>query len=216
MNTETKIIKLKPHPRYSFMYITDETEPRTVSFNVCTLGKYKGKTFMIERPITNDGQYDCIGYGNVFEVLNELKFHIHANGKTKVPEKMEIFSTAYTYNTIFFSVARKAKFAIEDTQGLDKGFPGYTFNQHWNGWEMPLFEKKVANKIAKASSIKFSDGEEYRCYYDKNKDVYYYKTPDEVDPYIVAEGTTIITEDGNEIKVYDFGLSGWIWEEVKK
>lgn len=212
-SSPTKIIKLTPHEKYPFIYTTDETEPRTVSFEQCTLGKYKGKTFMIERPITNDGTHDCVRIGNAYKVLNELKFHIHSNGTTRILEKVEICVQPYAYKSVFFSVARKSKFGIVDVESMAEGFPGYTFNRHWNGWEMPMFTKDVAEQIAKASTVKYSDDEIYECYYNAKRDCYMYKDPNEINPQVVAEGMIISTEDG-EIKVYDFGISGWIWDEI--
>ena len=105
-------------------------------------------------------------------------------------------------------VARKGKFRIAD---CDEAYEGYTFDNHWNGWEMPLFEKAVVNEFMLSW---LDEIEHLACSYSKKTDTFKIKdlclkSIDEI------TGLDIQTEDGKTVHVYDFGSLGWIWEEAR-
>jgi hypothetical protein len=94
------------------------------------------------------------------------------------------------------SVARKTKFYTED-----ESYDGWTFDDEWNGFDVPYFEKAVADKIAKDCN---------GIYNEKDKT---YVFPDENDEEFYKE-QEIDTTDGKKV-VYPIGAYAWTWTEDK-
>lgn len=91
-------------------------------------------------------------------------------------------------------IARKTNFNAD----TEADYEGWTFDEDWNGFEVPYFEKDVADKITK----------DLNGTYDASKDCY--KFEDEED----FSSQTINTTDG-EKKVYCIGGYTWVWSEIK-
>ena len=182
-----------------------------VSFEECTIGKYKGITFM--SVYSEDETGICEEY--LLAVTKEIAYRdmekMHGNGFVRLLEKVEVDEKHYDRTEVFFSIARKTKFTIDGEQL----FEGYTFNRYWNGWECPYFTKDVAMEVCKEFSYKYDDDEECRCFYDEETDKFYCEDYNsDYERELIGTPTTIKTEDG-ELKVYYFGGS-WIWSEYEE
>lgn len=162
-----------------------------------TLGSNKGKLFLI----TND-------YKRVAEI-NVLEKHIVQvpfDREVYVADKIEIVKDNLEYKDIFFEMARKTKFAIED--GTE--YEGFTYNRYWNGWDMPMFTKEVAEKILNELT---NENEDWQANYDNELDTFTFKyIADE--SQTIEQGHDILCDDGNVYHVYDIGAASWIWSEV--
>lgn len=158
-----------------------------------TLGKSKGKLFLISE-----------NYSKVAEI-NVLKKHIVKVpfNEVNVADKIEIVQDNLSYKEVFFSEARKTRFVIEDGEIYE----GFTYNQHWNGWEMPMFEREIAEKILK-------DCEDLEFKYDNETDTFTFKSEYEDDDCEETEkGHDILADNGKVYHVYDIGAGNWIWSE---
>lgn len=193
-----------------------------VSFERCTIGKYKGKLFM--RVWSEYTEYSEILGKNIdgfkeeylLMVTKEIRFNdqprVMGCGTVRILQEIEVDETPLHSKDVFYNVARAAKFAIED----GTVYPGYTFNQYWNGWDCPYFTMKTAMEICKEFSYKYKEDEECRCFYDEETDTFYCE--DYNNDYAreeIGHPTEINTPDG-KLKVYDFGYAGWIWSEVEE
>lgn len=89
-------------------------------------------------------------------------------------------------------------------------FKGYTNGLLWNGWETPLFEKEVADIIAK----KFTDNY-LIIQYNENNDTYNTIDKLDIENNAIIEAKVIQTEEGQK-KVYDFSILGWTWDIYNK
>ena len=98
-----------------------------VSFKECTLGKYKGRLFMLVYSESNSGKYIKGEY--LLEVIKQCEYYDKSssvgNGKVRILEEIEVDEHKYSQEEVFFNEARKAEFAIEN----GATFEGYTFNQ---------------------------------------------------------------------------------------
>lgn len=168
-----------------------------MTFEECTLGKFKGKTFAI-----TDGKATEI---EVTEFTDQPRYF--GNGTVRIVREIEIIGKALPYKEVFFNMARQTKFYIDESE---TEYVGYTFNRHWNGWECPMFTREVAEDVCE----EFCDGEYFGWRYDEAKDTFYIKDLSE-DEYEEEkyEGFDIQTENGT-IHVYDIGSYAWIWSEV--
>jgi len=195
-------------------------EGTLVSFEKCTLGKHKGKLFMsvlseyTEYSEALGKDINGIKEEYLLEVTKEIKFRdknrVLGDGRVRVLEKIEVDERKYSRKEVFFEEARAAKFAIEE----GNIYPGYTFNQYWNGWDCPYFTKETALDICKEFSYKYDEETECRCFYDEETDTFYCEDDNtEYGRQEIAPPTEINTPDG-VLKVYDFGYAGWIWSEV--
>lgn len=172
---------------------------------VATLGKNKGKTFLISEDYTKVAEINVIEKHTVRVPFNEVN----------VADKIEIVKENLSFEEIFFEVARKTKFAIED----GNEYEGYTFNRYWNGWECPMFEFDIAMEILhECEKRKDEEGALYITY-DKENDTFFYHCNDEyeedAEPY-GEKGHDILGEDGKIHHVYDIGACSWIWSEVSE
>ena len=162
-----------------------------------TLGQNKGKVFLISNEAKKVAE---------IKILESHKAGIRNH--VTVADKIEILRDNLSFNEVFFEVARKTKFTIEG----EKVYEGFTFNQYWNGWEMPMFEFEVAKQMAKD----FDDIEgSIKLTYDQAQDTFFYhddEDDEDVEPY-GEKGHDIIDEDGNPHHVYDIGAASWIWSE---
>lgn len=100
---------------------------------------------------------------------------------------------------------KKARFKGIETSN----FSGYTFGKDWNGWECPLFTKRVANKIVKTYNQMMQPS---HIEYDSKNDCYlefeqHYNEPIVYEP-------TYIEYNGKTIKVYGLGSYYWMWERA--
>ena len=163
-------------------------------FEVCTLGTNKGKTFMIS--------------GNKVAEVNVLESYKVRTPfrEVSVVDKIEIVRENLDYNEIFFEVARKTKFVIED----EDGYEGYTFNRDWNGWEMPMFEKEVAMQLMNDVN---NIGSSLRISYDEEQDTFFMQDDEYEGEDYGVKGHDILGEDGQNHHVYDIGAGSWVWME---
>lgn len=180
-----------------------------VSFKECTLGKYKGKLFMLVYSESNGGKSIKTEY--LLEVVKQNKYYDKSifvgNSKVRILEEIEVDEHKYSQEEVFFNEARKAEFAIEN----GTAFEGYTFNQYWNGWDRPYFTKEIALEICKEFS-----SEEFKCFYDEKNDTFFSEDDESVpNKEEIGTPTEINTPEG-KLQAYDFGCAGWIWEEKQK
>lgn len=101
--------------------------------------------------------------------------------------------------------ARAAVFSIDD----EKKYKGWTFDDDWNGWACPYFEKKEADAIMKDFKGKF----------DKKKNAYLFNPEGDGDKVPLAdwdvyEMQVIDTPDGKK-EVWAIGAWAWVWSESK-
>lgn len=177
---------------------------KLVSFEMCTIGKYNGKTFM---SVYTESE-NSIHEEYLLEVTNEIKYY-DTPRKVRILEKVEVNEEHYNRTEVFFNCARKTSFSIDG----EKSFKGYTFNRNWNGFECPYFTKEVSMEICKEFSFKYDETEECRCFYDKETDTFYCEDYNcDYERQEIGHPTEINTEHG-KIKVYDFGYAGWVWFE---
>lgn len=159
-----------------------------------TLGKSKGKLFLISEDFKKV---------NEIKVIEKHTVQVPFGREVNVADKIEIVRENLTYKEVFFEVARKTKFAIEDCEIYE----GFTYNRYWNGWEMPMFEREIAEKILK-------DCEDLEYKYDNETDTFTFKSEYDDDDCIETEkGHDILADDGNIHHVYDIGAGSWIWSE---
>lgn len=200
-------------------YITEDGT--LVAFERCTIGKYEGKLFMSVASETVEETHRVVTEQYLLEVTREVKFHdvprTFGDGTVRILEEVEVDENQLNRTEVFFNMARPAMFSID----LGKSYPGYTFNRHWNGWECPYFTKEVAEEICKDFSFTYSftdsDGNKQECryYYKEETDTFYgFDDNTEYGEQEIGCPTEIQTPDG-KIKVYDFGIAGWIWGEDK-
>lgn len=185
-----------------------------VGFEECTIGKYKGKTFMgVYSESTTENGYPYICEEYLLEVKRQIRFHdvqrTFGDGYVRVLEEIEVDEKQLSRKDVFFNFARKTKFSIDES----KSFEGYTFNQYWNGWDCPYFTKEVAMEVCDEFSYKYDDEEECRCFYDECTDTFYCEDwNNDYERQEIGHPTEINTEEG-KIKVYNFGYACWIWSE---
>ena len=212
------LIKLTQEP-YGFCYRTEDGT--LVGFARCTLGKYAGKLYMCVYSEREEKQHRIMSEEYLLEVTKEVKFYdkprVLGGGTVRILEEVEVAEKRLSRTDVFYNMARPAKFSID----LGKSYPGYTFNEHWNGWECPYFTKEVAEEICKDFSFTYSftdsDGNKQECryYYKEETDTFYgFDDNTEYGEQEIGVPTEIQTPDG-KIKVYDFSIAGWIWGEDK-
>ena len=78
-------------------------------------------------------------------------------------------------------------------------FLAWIFDEDWNGWAVPYFEKSEAEKVAKVHGGKFY------------ADSFMFQQGDEIEVFEEAE---IMTPEGKK-KVYAVGAGSWVWDEVE-
>lgn len=171
----------------------------TAHIEGATLGSNKGKLFLISE------DYKKVAEINVLE---KYQVRVPFGREVNVAEKIEIVRENLSFDEIFFEVARKTRFAIEDGEIYE----GFTFNQYWNGWEMPMFEKEIAEKILKELT---DSSDSWQAKYDSETDTFIFKFEDD-DCEDIEKGRDILGEDGNIHHVYDIGAGSWIWSEVEE
>lgn len=172
----------------TYRYTVDDMH--NVEFKFCSLGKYKGKSFLV----TSDG------------LVRETRILDSETGgithSVIIPKGIEYSEEILKYNDVFYDYARKFNFAIEDGEV----FNGYTYNEHWNGWDVPYGTKEVVEKIIDVFELE-------DIHYDSENDQYFCKMQDEDEQECFAEGIGICnTEDGFK-HLYRLG-NGWVWDEV--
>ena len=105
-------------------------------------------------------------------------------------------------------IARKGFFSIDSLEG--KKFPGYTFNQEWNGFAVPFFDKEQADKLANELHGRFI--------YDPPTSYIFLDDPSKEKPSLndytdgPYKASTIETVDGKK-RVYSIGGFAWTWHE---
>lgn len=180
-----------------------------VSFQMCTIGKYKGKVFMsVYSESVDENNIKNIREEYLMEVTKEIELHYNQRSVC-ILDLVEVSKEMLNRTEVFFNFARKGRFQIDE----GKTHKGYTFEEYWNGWDCPLFTKRVALNICKEFTYNYDNAEQCRCFYDKETDKFYCE--DYNNDYERQEiGTpTEINTDNGIIKVYDFGVAGWIWSE---
>jgi hypothetical protein len=94
--------------------------------------------------------------------------------------------------------ARRIRVTIDDVNK----FVAWTFDEEWNEWAVPHFEKNEADKVATA----------HNCKYNPDNDSYEFEQAGEVEEF---EGLEIKTFEGPK-KVYPIGAGSWVWDEVEQ
>lgn len=179
-----KVTKAEEPWRYRY----DVDDMKNVTFERCTLGKYKGKDFM---------KYEA-GVREIRIIESETGGFSHP---VVIPTEIEYSENVLTYEEVFMTGARKAKFSID---GGDE-FEGYTFNHYWNGFELPYVTKEVLDDIINKFELA-------KVRYDKANDIFYYMDMDMEEECWLAAGADRDTEDGI-LHLYTVG-DGWCWDEV--
>jgi hypothetical protein len=96
---------------------------------------------------------------------------------------------------------RRARFSLE---GLEGGFEGWTTGKLWNGWDMPFFESKEAERL----TAHLTDS---KPRFDEMRDAFITVAGDEEE---VWAAETVELLGGQTIKVYPIGAGSWCWEEA--
>lgn len=102
---------------------------------------------------------------------------------------------------------RKGFFIMDD---MTNPVEGWTTGENWNGFATPLFEKEVADQIARLATWSA---------YIEEYDMYVYSDAHPLDAddnqYVrFARGIDVTTVDGRTVHVYPIGES-WTWREVE-
>lgn len=107
---------------------------------------------------------------------------------------------------------RKGFFSLDSPS-----YPGWTNGHLWNGWQTPVFEKKVVEKILKDFSKVYRDSGDLDHMtwwkYDEETDSFVLEEQKGEEP-VVIEGFQIYA-GGKTRTVYSVG-DGWTWEEDKE
>jgi len=98
---------------------------------------------------------------------------------------------------------RRGRFALADSE---VNFDGWTDGQCWNGWEMPRFEKSVAERLVWS----LGGG---RARFDAERDAFVTVAQDGDEEIWASE--QIIISDGSAVKVYPVGAGAWIWDAAE-
>lgn len=93
--------------------------------------------------------------------------------------------------------AKRIKVTIDD----GNTFIAWTFDEVWNEWAVPHFEKGEADKVAKV----------HNCKYFPQKDSFVFVQGNEIEEF---EGLNIQKMEGPK-KVYAIGAGSWVWDEVE-
>lgn len=108
---------------------------------------------------------------------------------------------------INISEFKKAYFNIDNCQDYYEGY--YIPHKRWNGWAMPYFSKKIADKI-----IKKAQADDMKIVYDKKSQSY--KVTDYVqgveDDSYEFEKVVIDTPEGKK-SLYGVGAGYWVWDD---
>lgn len=103
---------------------------------------------------------------------------------------------------------RKWRAGFFTLDGAQWVLPGYTNDRHWNGWEVPYFDREVVNLLMRLTN---TDPEFVTHFWVGDKLAYTDgQYPDE--PACEFDPKQIEV-DGQTITVWDFG-DGWTWNEV--
>lgn len=178
----------------SYTYVNqDGVEMR---FEECSIGKFKGKTFAIHD-----------GFVNEVEIVDYTDVRLMFGNSVRIVREIDVIGETLPFKDVFLSFARHTRFYIDEAYEESDTFSGYTFNRYWNGWQMPMFTKEVAEEVCN----KYCDGEYSTWKFDKERDAFVISKADDEENE-VYEGFDIQTENGN-IHVYDIGSGNWIWDE---
>lgn len=104
------------------------------------------------------------------------------------------------------NAAEKADYSkyIVCVDGDDRHFIAYNTNEHWNGWECPLFTKRVGEKICQLLSTENCKGS-----YNEDKDCFVATFPFE-DLTSEYEGKDYNIR-GRLVRLYGIGAFEWTW-----
>ncbi len=97
---------------------------------------------------------------------------------------------------------KKTNVCIENYDGLVV-VDGWTSDQHWNGWAIPLFDKVAADAIA----------EEIGLVYDKETDSYKETKKSAGDSDYLEEWTGGLNNELG-VHVYAIGAMYWCWDTI--
>lgn len=91
--------------------------------------------------------------------------------------------------------------SVATAEWTDEAIPCHSDGRSWNGWGMPLFEKREALRIAEATE---------GLSYDPERDVFRmsYGDPEDAEEWSKAE----IVSGGRTVEVYGIGAGSWCWE----
>lgn len=219
-------IKLKSEQKYGSKYIvenpTEETKElnnKLLSFELVILGRYKGKTFMSVSEVTKKinetiGEYDSIYELYLLQVLSMESYkkpRVMGDGYITIPTEVIVSDEHYDRVDVFYNSARETRFGGDWAE--DNSYPGYTFEQYWNGWDMPYFTKETCYQILTDSfgepKKNVWDADEFKYWYDYETDTFYEQQKgDEI--YPLGSPSEV---NGNH--VYDLGAGNWCWDKAK-
>jgi hypothetical protein len=123
------------------------------------------------------------GLEYVFEPAAEKKFRVVSEEERKKP------------------LWKRSRFCIE---GIDGTFDGWTDGRLWNGWEMPLFEFAIAQRVIAAMN-------QQDAHYDSSQDAFVTKSSDGEEVWVAEILQTLGDRD---LKAYPIGAGAWCWEGV--
>jgi hypothetical protein len=98
---------------------------------------------------------------------------------------------------------RRGRFVLGDSKEY---FDGWTDGRCWNGWEMPRFEKKEAERLIRGLGDR-------RARFDATRDAFLTISQDGEEE--IWAGEQIAISDGSAVRVYPVGAGSWIWDEVE-
>lgn len=104
--------------------------------------------------------------------------------------------------------AERADFSkyIVCIDGDDRHFTAYNTNEHWNGWECPLFTKSVGEKICQ-----FLNTENCKISYNKDNDCFVATFPfEELTSEYEGKDYNI---GGKLVRLYGIGAYEWTWSK---
>jgi hypothetical protein len=97
---------------------------------------------------------------------------------------------------------RRTRFVLADSE---EAFEGWTNGELWNGWEMPEFEKAMAERLLAWLG-------DQRGRFDGKLEAFVTMSQDGEEEIWAGEEITIT--DGSRIKAYPVGAGAWTWEET--
>jgi len=152
----------------------------------------KGKQYP-DCAIVVDG-YDEQGRLVIHPMGGGLETHLTVVGASV----LRLVSEAERSATLFGGM----RFALEDSEEV---FVGWTDGRRWNGWEMPRFERREAERL-----VRWLGESEGR--FDEVRDAFVTRAHGGEEEVWAAE--TVVISDGSALKVYPIGAGSWVWNEA--
>lgn len=101
---------------------------------------------------------------------------------------------------------RKAKFWLDT---LNTSVEGYTDGSQWNGWAVPYFDRRQADRLVEIyNSLEW--GPEKKAWYEAGNDQYCFIVDGSSEPECYSGET--LSEENVHGSLYPVGARNWIWE----